>query len=1274
MGKAHAKIKFSLVLLLILSVVGFCFVIKGNNKTATASAPAWDGSTTAGFSGTGLNDDPYIISTGENLAYLSQEVNAGNNYSGKYFKLSSDIDLGDHSFTPIGKLLSGTDYPFKGIFDGNGNTISNLNVNSAEAYVGLFGEIEDAIIENLNVEGEVVSSESNTITRVGGIVGYSYGTSQIMNCKFEGSIEAIVETFFVYCGGIVGDNDGTVIDCQVNANVSAFGIITVSAAGGIGGNNNGVVENCFISGEFEISSGRNAGGIAGNNGGIINACFSSGIIVEANISAGGIVGNNGGNVTSSFSTGTLNGVSDNNNIGGIVGFNNNGGEITYCYSLSRITLPASKESINAGGLVGRNNSATIENCYFAGNIIDAGSQYSSIGLIGTIGGTLTISNLYYDNGGVGTNSLSGGTGLTTLQMIGDTFNSSFVFSDITAWSLLGKGAYDNVTGKVTYYYPQLVVFAENSNNIIRGLSLQSAKIEFDAYEIEFDSQGGSLVESIYDALGRPVTMPADPTKTGYTFSEWNTQADGEGDAGTTITTMPENGATLYAQWTANTYTVTFNYNGATSGNSTADKSVTYDSTYGTLPSPSKAGYAFGGWYLDDGFTGTEVVSATAVTTASNHNLYAKWTAQPQTLTYKPGTDVTTGDEYVNSVNTGAQFTVLAYNDGALGYSKDDFEFVYWEDQYGIQYQAGDLVYMPAGGLTFTAIWIKGPQPLTYNPNSGTGTLFTTNIALDGEFEVFNYNNSNLNFSKAGYLFIGWNAKSDGSGTSYNVGESYMMIDGGITLYAQWQAVPQTLKYNAGVGTGTEYTTSSVNTDATFTAFDYNNANLNYSKAGYAFTGWKDQYDNTYSANATVTMLAGGLVLTAQWTAQSQTLVYKAGSGTGTEYTASSVNTDVTFTAFEYNNVNLNYSKAGYSFTGWNTKADGSGTDYAAGETITMPAGGITLYAQWQAEIQTLIYSDGSSVPGESIDEQYRTDISFTVKGNDVLGFTRSGRTFMGWNTESDGSGNDYIIGQTYQMPAGGITLYAQWKIIITFNSNGGSLISNKEIDDPEAIDELDFTTSRTGHTFAGWYTSSTVQDETTLWDFDEDVTESMTLYAKWAANKYVISFNLDGFDSITVTYNSTYGDLPIASKTGYNFDGWFTEDGILVTSSSQVSITKNQTLNAKFTIITITIIFDNNGTTKSQSLDYGSVLVKPDDPSRFGYSFKGWYIDSDCTTLWDFDKEVTSNMPLYAGWEVNMQLVYIGAGAGAGVIVLLTLVIIIVRKVKKARSFTTLGK
>ena len=171
------------------------------------------------------------------------------------------------------------------------------------------------------------------------------------------------------------------------------------------------------------------------------------------------------------------------------------------------------------------------------------------------------------------------------------------------------------------------------------------------FNIMFDSNGGSEVEPISDIpykvstgekdsggyltyAEQTVTLPS-PERTGYTFNGWrrsgkNTDLKGvvkSSDIG--VDSDGEN-ITLTAQWTANTYTVTFNANGGSV--SPASKSVTYNSTYGTLPTPTRTGYRFNGWYTAAS-GGSQVTDDTKVSITAEQTLYAHWT-EMYTVTFK----------------------------------------------------------------------------------------------------------------------------------------------------------------------------------------------------------------------------------------------------------------------------------------------------------------------------------------------------------------------------------------------------------------------------------------------------------------------------------------------------------------------------------------------------------------------------------------------------------------------------------------------------------------
>ena len=148
----------------------------------------------AAYSGDGTETAPYLIQSLANLEQLATDVNGGTTYSGKYFKLTTDIDLNNGEWTPIGTASN----PFKGSFDGDYHTISNLQITGSNSYVGLFGyttngEIKNLIINNAKVSGYV---------GVGTFAGSPY-TSKYTNLLLSGHVEV---NGFSYVGGMLGRN------------------------------------------------------------------------------------------------------------------------------------------------------------------------------------------------------------------------------------------------------------------------------------------------------------------------------------------------------------------------------------------------------------------------------------------------------------------------------------------------------------------------------------------------------------------------------------------------------------------------------------------------------------------------------------------------------------------------------------------------------------------------------------------------------------------------------------------------------------------------------------------------------------------------------------------------------------------------------------------------------------------------------------------------------------------------------------------------------------
>ncbi len=225
-------------------------------QASAVDGTTWDGHAWTEFAeGDGTQATPYIIDTADKLSYLAQQVNAGTNYSGKYFKLTADLDLENKQWFQIGISVE----PFGGNFDGNGKKITGLAIGTSDApsgmdNVGLFGKLASgASIKNLSVSGAIVATRE-----LGMLVG-TVVESTILNCFSSGTINNTGDGNTV--GGLVGSANGSIKNCGSETSISNTGSgVTVGAfAGSLGG---GTTENCYATGSVNSTS-TNAGTIIG---------------------------------------------------------------------------------------------------------------------------------------------------------------------------------------------------------------------------------------------------------------------------------------------------------------------------------------------------------------------------------------------------------------------------------------------------------------------------------------------------------------------------------------------------------------------------------------------------------------------------------------------------------------------------------------------------------------------------------------------------------------------------------------------------------------------------------------------------------------------------------------------------------------------------------------------------------------------------------------------------------------------------------------------------
>ena len=401
--------------------------------------------------GTGMPDDPYQISTAQDLFALADAVNNGTSYEDQYFRLTDDIDLEDKAWTPIGNSASAQGRQFLGSFDGGGYTVSGLYVEGTHGYAGLFGVVgklnqtTTAEVKNLRVEGKVFVERDSSLFYAGGVAGFVGQGAKITDCSFQGTVETTVDNQAIagYTGGIAGYNFGTISECKVSnsiisgTNQSTTADIDIYAAGIAPYNVGGTIETCTVeSSTITVTNNSDnqasqslAGGIAAFNTFLGNI---KGTIEECEVTGGRV-----------STVGTVK-VSS---VGGIAATNE--GTVTKCSNSASVrgnnTLPIAQESaLGSGGVVGCNKHL-VEGCSNSGSV--TGNGLFTGGVVGynttnnTTDGTISAS---HNTGAVKGAQYVGGVVGNNHTVVKDCYNTGEVTS---------TGDYvGGVVGRNTYYF------------------------------------------------------------------------------------------------------------------------------------------------------------------------------------------------------------------------------------------------------------------------------------------------------------------------------------------------------------------------------------------------------------------------------------------------------------------------------------------------------------------------------------------------------------------------------------------------------------------------------------------------------------------------------------------------------------------------------------------------------------------------------------------------------------------------------------------------------
>ena len=528
-----------------------------------------------------------------------------------------------------------------------------------------------------------------------------------------------------------------------------------------------------------------------------------------------------------------------------------------------------------------------------------------------------------------------------------------------------------------------------------------------SYMVMFDANGGTcspLDKSItYDSQYGELPTP---TRTGYTFNGWYTELTGGQKVTATTVVQRTESHTLYAQWTVNTYTVAFNTNATGVSVSPTSKNVTYESTYGELPTPTRAGYTFNGWYTAAS-GGNKVTSSTKVTSTQNHTLYAQWTVNTYTVTFNTnatGISVSPASKNVTYESTYGELPTPT----RTGYT---FNGWYTAGSGGNKVTSSTKV-TSTQNHTLYAQWTKITYTISYDANGGSGAPSSQTKTYGTDLTL-----SSTKPTRTGYDFLGWSTSSTATTATYTAGGKYT-ANSGATLYAVWSINTYTISYDANGGSGAPSSqTKYYGTDLTLSS-------TKPIRTGYDFLGWSTSSSATtaiYEAGGKYTANSGA-TLYAVWRQNSFTVSYDANGGSGAPSSQTKYyGTDLTLSTTAP-------TRTGYTFMGWSTSNSATTATYTAGGKYTANSGA-TLYAVWTKTTYTIAYNaNGGSGAPDSQTKTYGEDLTLSSKAP-----TRSGHIFLGWGTSSSATTATYQPGGKYTANSGS-TLYAVWQQVIEVTS------------------------------------------------------------------------------------------------------------------------------------------------------------------------------------------------------------------------------------------------
>jgi uncharacterized repeat protein (TIGR02543 family) len=762
--------------------------------------------------------------------------------------------------------------------------------------------------------------------------------------------------------------------------------------------------------------------------------------------------------------------------------------------------------------------------------------------------------------------------------------------------------------------------------------------------VGFDPQGGLIAGATTRtvAFGAPYGALPEATREGYAPAGWWTSPAGghEVSATTRVTTREDH--TLHARWVGQRLVVAFDSAG---GDACPARAVTFGAAYGAegpLCLPSRAGYAFAGWYLGDGPALEPITAEAPVATPRDHTLTARWIPVSVVVSFDAG----------GGSSCAARTVSFDGPYGASGPlcvpSRAGYQFAGWftaPEPDGDLVTSASRVSLPRDH-TLHARWVAATYAVTLDPGGGgpvtPPALSVTFGAAYGPLATP---------SRVGYRFEGWWTTPSAGGAEVRP-DTRVTVAADHTLYARWAGEAGLVRFDSEGGTPCESRT--VTFGAPYAAGGP--ALCTPTRAGYVFEGWHLGDDGTGAAisDATVVATAGNHTLYARWSAARLRVSFDSEGGTPCE------DLIVTFRA-AYGPL-CTPTRTGHTFAGWFDGDGGTGRAVTDGTEVVL-SGPHTLHARWRVNVLVVSFDSEGGSACASRPVEYGTH--YGSSGALCVPF-RPGYDFAGWHDRDGGLGG-LVTAATIASQTDDHTLHARWtpaSLTVTFASGGGTACEARVVvhGEPYGLSGPLCAPTRAGYSFGGWYTQIGSGGEAVGPTSRVTAVADHVLYARWVPRPVTVALDLRGgsgcVPEAVVTFGAPYGELCAPSRTGHVFGGWWTFPvaGVQILATTPVADPEPHALFARWAPGRWRVSFDSASGSACEPVEvafgatYGADLSGPLClPARPGHAFDGW---------WYGDAAVTAATPmllafdhvLVARWRPAVLTVtpILGGGSGCG--------------------------